>query len=66
MSSINGYAPPSPYYGQGGFGGASVRGGADAGDAAELNEESKAKNLASAKQQVDKKFMNDLLQVAKT
>ncbi|AMN78805.1 MULTISPECIES: hypothetical protein [Pseudomonas] len=66
MSSINGYAPPSPYFGQGGFGGPSSGGGADAGDASQLNEESKAKNLAAAKQQVDKKFMNDLLQVAKT
>ncbi len=66
MSSINGYAPPSPYYGQGGFNGPSSGGSADAGDAAQLNEESKAKNLKSAKEQVDKKFMNDLLQVAKT
>lgn len=39
---------------------------ADAGDAQQLNEESKQKNLKSAKEQVDKKFMNDLLQVAKT
>lgn len=66
MSSINGYAPPSPYYGQRNFGGSSSAGSAGADDAADLNEESKAKNLAAARQQVDKKFMNDLLQVAKT
>ncbi|MBC3300470.1 hypothetical protein H0Z09_04990 [Pseudomonas sp. SWRI18] len=66
MSSVNGYAPPNPYYGQGNFNSSSLESGASSGSANELNEDSKAKNLYSAKQQVEKKFMNDLLQVAKT
>lgn len=66
MSAINGYPAPSPYYGSGAFNSPSSGGSADAGDAEQLNEESKAKNLKSAREQVDKKFMNDLLQVAKT